>query len=96
MQNTVAMVEERQQPKSKGLSRKTAKGEEKDVQSYKSSGLRGQLQLQCCAPLSSAFLSKLKPSHGISSFCSQPDYGSAARFLSSHDDTTNHGAVSAR
>lgn len=41
--------------------------------------LRGQLQLHCCAPLSVAFPSELKPSHGISNFCFQPDYGSAAR-----------------
>lgn len=39
-----------------------------------SQGLRGQLQLHCCAPLSPAFLSKLNPSHGISSFCSQLAY----------------------
>lgn len=41
--------------------------------------LRGQLQLHCCAPLSLAFLSELKPSHGISNFCFQSDYGSTAR-----------------
>lgn len=41
--------------------------------------LRGQLQLHCCAPLSLAFLSELKPSHGIFNFCFQPDCSSAAR-----------------
>lgn len=41
--------------------------------------LRGQLQLHCCAPLFLAFLAEPRPSHGISSFCFQPDHGFMAR-----------------
>lgn len=41
--------------------------------------LRGQLKLHCCAPLFLAFLAEPRPSHGISSFCFQPDHGFMAR-----------------